>query len=73
MKTIDAITYGLLLGGICGNFFDRIVYGYVVDFLDFKIFSYDFPVFNIADVLIVVSVVIMTVLYVRGDKDENNS
>lgn len=36
---------GLVLGGAVGNLFDRIKFGYVVDFLDFRVW----PVFNIAD------------------------
>ena len=41
----DKIALSLILAGAAGNLYDRIVYGYVVDFLDFKVF----PVFNIAD------------------------
>ncbi len=40
--------FGLLLGGAGGNFLDRLLRGYVVDFLDFQVW----PVFNIADMAI---------------------
>lgn len=70
---IDTISYGMLLGGIVGNLIDRIVHNYVIDFLYFKIFNYDFPVFNIADTLIVVSVFIMVITCFRGDKNEISS
>ena len=73
ISKIDCISYGMLLGGIVGNLIDRIFRNYVIDFLDFKIFNYDFPVFNIADTLIVVSVFIMTITCFRGDKNENSS
>lgn len=39
----------MVVGGIIGNSFDRIFRGAVVDFLDFYIYSYHWPSFNIAD------------------------
>lgn len=47
------VAFALQIGGAIGNFIDRIRTGYVVDFLDFKIWS---PVFNVADVAIVLGV-----------------
>lgn len=46
---------GLQLGGALGNLLDRLRYGHVVDFVDFKIW----PVFNVADSAIVVGVLIL--------------
>jgi signal peptidase II len=43
------ISFGLLCGGIVGNLLDRLVYGHVIDFLDFHFGSYVYPTFNIAD------------------------
>jgi signal peptidase II len=43
------ICFGLLCGGIAGNLLDRVVYGHVVDFLDFHFGSYIYPTFNVAD------------------------
>ena len=40
--------WALVLGGALGNLYDRLVFGYVVDFLDFRVW----PVFNIADACI---------------------
>ena len=65
------LLYGLLLGGIIGNFIDRILYGYVIDYLDFNIGSYNYPVFNIADSLIVISIIWLIVLSVKEDKNES--
>lgn len=42
--------YGFILAGAMGNGVDRFLFGYVVDFLDFRLIN--FPVFNIADVCI---------------------
>ncbi|MBU2881179.1 signal peptidase II [Psychrosphaera sp. B3R10] len=44
--------YALILGGAIGNVADRMMYGYVVDFLHFYYDSWHFPAFNIADVAI---------------------
>ena len=48
----EYIAGGLIIGGAIGNYIDRIVRGYVVDFIDFIIW----PVFNIADIAVVVGV-----------------
>lgn len=47
---------GLLLGGIIGNFIDRVRFGYVVDFFDFYWRNYHWPAFNIADTCICIGV-----------------
>lgn len=49
------IAFSLILGGALGNLFDRIVYGYVVDFIDFRVW----PVFNIADSAITIGAVMI--------------
>lgn len=51
----------LLVGGAVGNLYDRIVYGFVVDFFLFHIGSFDFPVFNVADIAIDVGVFMLFV------------
>lgn len=55
--TLLAIGLGLVLGGAIGNFIDRLFRKEVVDFLDFTIFSYNYPIFNIADSALVVGVI----------------
>lgn len=52
---LEILAYGMLIGGILGNLTDRIIYGYVVDFLDFNILGYNYPVFNFADCCIVIA------------------
>lgn len=49
------IGMSLLLGGALGNLIDRIRYGYVIDFLDFKIW----PVFNVADISLVIGIIFL--------------
>ena len=58
---LNAISYGLLVGGIIGNLIDRLLRNYVVDFLNFNIFGYNFPVFNIADTFIVISIILIVI------------
>lgn len=66
-KPIYNITFGLLFGGIIGNLFDRVLYGFVRDFIDINIFGYNYPVFNIADIAIVLGVLILLVLTLKGE------
>lgn len=72
LNKIDIISYSMLMGGIMGNLIDRVVHGYVIDYLDFKIFNYKFPVFNIADTLIVISVIIIGISLIVGECREQN-
>ncbi len=46
-----------ILGGALGNVIDRVLYGYVVDFLDFHWLGWHFPAFNVADSAITVGAV----------------
>jgi signal peptidase II len=61
------VSLGLQLGGALGNLMDRLRLGYVVDFIDFKIW----PVFNVADSSIVIGVAILAyyLLQDRGEKE----
>ena len=51
------IGYAFLMGGIIGNLIDRVVFGFVIDFIGVIIFNYHFPIFNIADSFIVVGAI----------------
>lgn len=56
------IALGLMLGGAIGNFIDRVWRKEVVDFINTYIFTYDFPIFNVADSALVIGVGLIFVL-----------
>jgi len=67
LNDFDIFTHSLLLGGILGNLFDRIIYGYVIDYISLNLFGYHFPIFNFADICIVLSVILIFISQVKGD------
>ena len=50
LNTVDLISYSFILGGTVGNGIDRLLRGFVIDFINLNIIN--FPVFNIADISI---------------------
>lgn len=66
LNSLMELSLIIFLGGAIGNLIDRIRLGYVIDFISFKFGKgYNFPVFNIADVSIVIStLLIMTMVLV---------
>ena len=61
--------YALLLGGALGNWLDRVRLGYVVDFFRFP----NFPVFNIADMMLVASVILISFLLLQDFYKEHKA
>ena len=63
----------LVIGGLLGNLFDRLVYGHVIDFLDFDFWNYDFAIFNIGDSFIVFGTILFAIGLIMEDKNENRN
>ena len=65
---------GLVIGGATGNIIDRLMFGAVVDFLDFHVAGYHWPAFNIADSGIFIGVVLLCVssMFERQKNTEGN-
>ncbi|MGK7957226.1 MAG: signal peptidase II [Crocosphaera sp.] len=59
MKVTEQLGYGFILAGALGNGLDRFLFGYVVDFLDFRLIN--FPVFNLADVFINIGIIFLLI------------
>jgi len=57
----------LVLGGALGNLYDRLAYGYVVDFLEFYIRTYHWPSFNVADSAISIGVILLALEILRNE------
>ena len=70
LKQIESISYSILIGGLFGNLIDRISLGYVIDYLDFTIFNYPFPIFNFADICIVISVFLLLLINIKEEKND---
>ncbi|NLS12234.1 signal peptidase II [Vibrio sp. SM6] len=60
------VAYALIIGGALGNVFDRIVHGYVIDYLDFFVGNYHWPAFNLADSAICIGAVMIILDGLRG-------
>ncbi len=69
VKNIMAL--GLLIGGLLGNLIDRIFFSYVKDFFDFNIFGYNYPIFNIADIAVVIGVILLNIAVFRGEDNDS--
>ncbi len=54
-----AAALALVIGGALGNLIDRVIYGYVIDFIDFYIGTWHWPAFNIADSAITIGVILL--------------
>ena len=63
------LTLLVLAAGACGNLIDRVVSKYVVDFIYFVVI--DFPVFNVADIYVTLSVISLIILILFHYRDND--
>ena len=57
-KNFDKLIYSIIIGGACGNFYDRLIYSAVPDFIDIHYNSFHWFTFNVADIFITFGIVI---------------
>ena len=69
----NIVAFALIYGGLVGNLIDRVIYGYVIDYLHFFIFDYSFPVFNFADMAIVIGFLLVIIAIIKGEENEVSS
>ena len=62
-KSTDKIVYSIIIGGAFGNFYDRVVYKAVPDFIDLHYNNFHWFIFNVADIFITIGIVI---LFING-------
>lgn len=66
-----AVALSLFLAGAIGNFIDRLIRQAVVDFLDVYIFTYNYPIFNIADSALVIGAIMTIIAMYLDEKNKN--
>jgi signal peptidase II len=67
-KAVLLLALSLVIGGTFGNLINRALYGQVVDFLDFIIIGYNYPVFNFADTFLVIGMGLLVIAIYFEDK-----
>lgn len=68
-----AIGLSFVLGGAIGNFIDRLFHQEVVDFADFYIFNYNFPIFNVADSALTIGVIIVIIATIMDERKKGKA
>ena len=60
-KGFDKIIYSIIIGGALGNFYDRVIYNAVPDFIDIHYRNFHWFTFNIADIFITVGIIALII------------
>ena len=60
----------MILGGALGNFYDRIIFEAVPDFIDFHVENFHWFIFNVSDIFISLGVILMIILEIISNKKE---
>ena len=71
LKGLTVFGIALVISGGIGNLIDRLFRGYVIDYIDFSEIV-DFPIFNFADICIVVGVIIIGISYLKKEGGKVN-
>ena len=71
-KNFEKISYAIVLGGAIGNFYDRIIYYAVPDFIDLHINNYHWFTFNIADIFVSLGIILLIINELILKKNEKN-
>ena len=69
---LEKVLFSLILGGAAGNFYDRLTYFAVPDFIDFHINNFHWFTFNIADIFITLGIIIIIIKDLIFKKNEVN-
>ena len=64
-RKLEIVSIFMIIGGALGNYIDRLIRGYVVDFIDFRIW----PVFNVADIFVVLGGILLIISAILVKKD----
>ena len=72
MNKRNILAFSLAFGGLFGNLIDRLVHGYVIDFIDFYVLNYNYPIFNFADSFICIGILMLLYAIFMGEDNETS-
>lgn len=67
VSKFEFFIYCLLGGGILGNLWDRLLHNFVIDYIDIRFGSYQFAIFNFADICIVIGTILLCIFFWKGE------